>query len=103
MTDPVPTPVIVNPSQVPDATGSLGRDVLVIAAALPIIVKLIGARDLSGLLHWLQSSDGATVLAIVLPVAVSGWRAWLATRKKATLVAVADGASDRVAIVERPA
>lgn len=101
MTDTVPTPVVVNASTVPDATGSLVRDVLVIAAAMPILVKLIGARDLTGLLQWLQSSDGATVLAIVLPLAVSGWRAWLAARKKATLVTVAESASNAVAVVQR--
>jgi hypothetical protein len=101
MTDTVPTPVVVNPSQVPDAIGSLVRDVMVIAAALPIVVKLVGARDLTGLLQWLQSSDGATAMAVALAMAASGWRAWLAMRKKATLVTVAESARDDVAVVQR--
>ncbi len=98
-----PTPITVNPSTIPDATGTVVRDLLVIAAAFPILVKLIGARDLTGLLHWLQSSEGATVLAILLPILASGWRAWLATRKKATLVTVASAAPDSVAVVAQPA
>lgn len=99
MTETVPTPVVVNPSPVGDITGSLVRDFVVVLAALPILVKMIGARDLTGLLHWVQSSDGALVLAIVLPIVASGWRALLARSKKATLVTVAEAAPDSVAQV----
>lgn len=71
---------------VPVATGTLVRDVLVVLAALPILVKLIGARDLTALLQWLQSSEGATLLAIILPVIASGWRAWWAYHKERKLL-----------------
>lgn len=71
---------------VPAVAGTMTRDVLVVLAALPILVKLIGARDLTAILHWLQSSDGATFLAIVLPVLASGWRAWWSYRKEQRLL-----------------
>jgi len=92
-------PLVINPSQAASAGGTILRDILVIAAALPILVKLIGARDLRGIIDWLGSSDGATVLAIVVPVVVSGWRAWRSAKQKAKLVTVAEAAPNSVAIV----
>lgn len=93
------TPIVVSPSTVPEVAGTAVRDILVIAAAIPLVVKLIGARDLTGLLQWLQSSDGATVLAVVLPLAVSGWRAWRAGRQQQKFVTVARAAPDQVSVV----
>jgi len=95
-------PVVVNPSAVPAVAGTLIRDLVVILAAIPIVVRLIGARDLRGLLDWMQSSDGALVVTIVAPLIASGWRAWRAKRKKAELVTVARAAPDSVAIVTAP-
>lgn len=100
MTDTVQTPIVVNPSTVPDVTGTVLRDIAIVAAAFPIVVKLVGARDLTGLLQWLQSSDGATVMAIVLPLIVSGWRAWQNRARKTALVTVAEAAPNTVAIVK---
>lgn len=94
------TPIVVNSSLGATAGGTILRDILVIVAALPILVKLIGARDLRGILDWLASNDGATVLAIIVPLAVSGWRAWRATKQKAKLVTVAEAAPNSVAVVK---
>lgn len=71
----------------PAVAGTLVRDVLVVVAALPILIKLIGARDLNSILHWLQSSDGATFIAVVAPLIASGWRAWSSYRTKQALLA----------------
>lgn len=100
MTDTVQTPIVVNPSTVPDVTGTVLRDIAIVAAAFPIVVKLVGARDLTGLLHWLQSSDGATVLAVVVPAVLTAWRAWRNRVRKAELVAVTEAAPNTVAIVK---
>lgn len=99
---PAPEPIIVNPSVVPDVTNTIVRDIAIVAASLPIVVKLIGARDLNGILHWMQSSDGAVVLAIIVPVLLTFWRAARAKLKKATLVQVARVVSDDVAVVTEP-
>lgn len=97
------TPIVVNPSAVPVVANTVVRDILIVVAAFPIIVKLVGARDLTGILQWLQSSDGATVLAIVVPAVLT----WLRTRRnlraKADAVAVARVAPDNVAVVTEPA
>ncbi len=100
MTEPVDTPIVVNPSTTAAAGGSLARDLLVIAAAVPIVIKLIGAHDLTGLLQSLQSSDGATVLTILLPIAASGWRAWRANRVKDEKVTMATVVPDAVAVIK---
>jgi len=94
------TPIVVNPSLSATAGGTILRDMLVIVAALPILVKLIGARDLRGILDWLASNDGATVLAVIVPLAVSGWRAWRATKQKTKLVTLAEAAPDSMAVVK---
>ncbi len=99
MTDTVDTPIVVNPATAPVVAGTVLRDIAIVAAAFPILVKLIGARDLTGLLQWLQSSDGATVVAIVVPLALTAWRSLRSKTRKDELVTVATSASDRVAIV----
>jgi len=98
-------PDVINPSVLPAAGGAIARDVIVIVSAIPIVVALIGAHDLSGLLQWVRSSDGAMVIAILAPVIASGWRAILAARRKGKTVTYARSASDAVVIVDekRPA
>ena len=100
MTDTVDTPIVVNPNATPDVAKTVLRDVAIVAAAFPILVKLIGARDLNGLLHWLQSSDGATVLAIVVPALLAAWRGRSTLFRKRILVTVAESASNSVAVVK---
>ena len=95
-------PIIVNPSAVPVVANTVARDIAIVAAAFPIVVKLIGARDLNGLLHWMQSSEGATVLAIVVPVVLTWWRTHRNLRAKADAVTVAQSAPDSVAVVTQP-
>lgn len=102
MADPT-TPDVISPSVLPAAGGAVLRDLLVIIAAIPIVVSLIGAHDLTGLLAWVRSSDGATVLAILLPIVASGWRAVMAARRKSKTVTYARSASDDVVIVNEAA
>jgi hypothetical protein len=93
------TPIVVNPSAVPVVAGTLGRDALVVLTALPILIKLIGARDLTGVLQYLQSSDGATLVSIVVPAVVLWWRSRRSVKEQAKLVTVAREVSDDVAVV----
>lgn len=95
-------PIVVNASAVPAAAGTVVRDILVMLAALPILTKLIGARDLTAILQWLQSSDGAAFLAVVVPIAVSAWRAWRSVKEQREKVALASAAPDSVAVVANP-
>ena len=95
-------PIVVNPSAVPVVGGVVLRDLMVIIAALPILLKLIGAHDLTAILQWLQSSDGATFLAVIVPIAVTAWRARRSVLSKAETVVIARSAPDSVAVVTEP-
>lgn len=94
-----PTPIVVNPNTVPAVGGTIVRDVLVVLVTLPILIKAIGAHDLTAILQYLQSSDGATFLAIVVPIAVSGWRALLSLRTKREMATIAEHVPDSIAVV----
>lgn len=105
MTDPItPTPVegTVTASAKSEVASTVLRDVAIVAAAFPILVKLAGARDLNGLLHWLQSSDGATVLAIVVPIALTAWRGRRSWLRKWRFIRVSFNAPDEVIAVVPP-
>jgi len=90
MAQEAPTKVIT-PATAPAAGASLSKDALVVIAFFPILLRAIGARDATTVLNWLQSSDGATFLAIAVPAAISFWRARHAKQKKQTLLDVATG------------
>lgn len=94
-----PTPIVVNASAAPAIAGTLARDILVVAVTFPILIKMAGAHDLTGILQYLQSSDGATFLAIVAPIVVGAWRALLSLRTKRKMAQIADHVDDSIAVV----
>ena len=102
MTDNPETPMLVNPAATPVIANTVLRDIAIVVAAYPILTKLIGAGDINGILHFLQSSQGATVLAVVVPVLLTAWRSRRALWIKAQTVFLAHRVSDRVAIVTAP-
>lgn len=94
-----PTPIIVNPSPAKDQIATATRDVALLLAALPALIALLGKRDVIGIVNYLASAEGSTVLGMIVAAVVVGWRQILARKKKAELVTVARDASDRVAVV----
>lgn len=102
MTDTPATPEVVNPSAVPPVAKSVLSDLLVVTAAFPIIVKLLGAHDLTKLLQWMQSADGAAFLAVVLPILASGWRARSRVKRWAKAIHWAREAPNSVVVVKEP-
>ena len=52
-----------------DTLYALGRYFIVIVGAVPLLLKLLGARDLVGLIAYFQSADGAALVAAVSAVA----------------------------------
>lgn len=97
------TPIIVNPSPAKDQIATATRDVALLLAALPALIALLGKRDVIGIVNYLASAEGSTVLGMIVAAAVVGWRQLLARKKKAELVTVAASAPDQVAVVaEKP-
>lgn len=93
-------PVIINPSPVPDQLGSAGRDIMLVAAALPALIAVVGTRDVKQIVDYVGSSEFAPALAVIVTGVVFVWRQMKARRNKARMVTIANSAPDSVAVVE---
>lgn len=98
MTD-TPEPIVINPSAVPDVIGTIVRDIAIATAAFPVIAKLVGAHDIAGLVAWLSSDAAKPLIALVVAIGLTAWRARKAFLRKAKLVIVGRAAPDSVATV----
>jgi hypothetical protein len=101
MTEEIQTPP---PLQVVDGTakeqvGAGVRDVTLILAAVPMLVALIGKRDLIGLITWLSSVDGAPVLGVIVAAGVFAWRQVRTRWDKRKIITLATHVDDSVAQV----
>lgn len=94
------TPIIVNPNPAKDQIATATRDVALLLAALPALIALLGKRDVIGIVNYLASAEGSTVLGMIVAAGVVAWRQNHARRKKAELVTVAASASDQVAVIK---
>lgn len=95
-----PTPIIVNPNPAKDQIATATRDIALLLAALPALIALLGKRDVIGIVNYLASAEGSTVLGMIVAAGVVAWRQVIARRKKAELVTVAEAAPNKVAVVE---
>lgn len=93
------TPIVVNPSPAKDQIATATRDAALLLAALPALIALLGKRDVIGIVNYLASAEGSTVLGMIVAAGVVAWRQIIARRKKAELVTVAEAAPNRVAVV----
>lgn len=93
-------PIVVNPNPAKDQIATATRDVALLLAALPALIALLGKRDVIGIVNYLASAEGSTVLGMLVAAGVVAWRQIIARRKKAELVTVAEAAPNRVAVVE---
>lgn len=93
-------PVIINPSPLAEQAASLTRDILVWIAVLPGLLAILGTRDVVKIIIWLQSTEGATALGLVVLGAMTLWRQIVTRRAKAKLVTVAQAAPDSVAVIK---
>lgn len=81
------------------ATGA--RDILLLFAALPALVAVIGTRDLKQIIDWLASEPGLAFIGLLVAVLTPIYRQWLARRTHAEQVRMAAVAPDRVAVVKK--
>jgi hypothetical protein len=56
-----------------DTLGSLGRQLVLIAGAIPVLIAMLGARDVMGIVRYFQSADGSMVVAAVVTVATAAY------------------------------
>jgi Flp pilus assembly protein TadB len=93
-------PIVVSPSAagVQASTGS--RDLLLLVAALPALVAVLGTRDVVKIVAWLGSEPGLAFVGLILALGTTAYRQWLARRKHAETVTIARSADDSVAVIK---
>jgi hypothetical protein len=100
MTDTPTTPMIVNSSPTKDQIGSIARDILLVAAALPTLVAVLGTHDLGKIVAYIESQQFYPVLGVLVTGGVVVWRQIITRTRKAELVTAAKSADDSVAVVK---
>lgn len=84
------TPIVVNSNAgTLDGLQSLGRSFLLIFAAVPTLMALLGKHDFMALLSYFRGSDGAALLGAVTTIGTIAWGMWKAHKRGSQVAAVA--------------
>lgn len=92
-----PIEVPATPTSTQVATGS--RDILLLIAALPALVAVLGTHNVKNIADWFAGEQGLAFVALIIALGTPLWRQWLARRKHANEVKMATSAKDTVAKV----
>lgn len=93
-------PIEVPASAVSSQSGTAVRDILLVVSALPALLAVLGQKDLQAVVRFLGSTEFAPALGVLVTAGVFGWRQWLARKKHAEAVAMAQSAANHVAVVK---
>lgn len=94
-------PVVVNESALPAPIAAALRYLVVIAGAIPILIQLIGAKDVVAIVAYFQSDAGATLLAAIGSLVTLAYGLFKTYKTKKTLVAAADAAPNDQFVVNK--
>ncbi|MCP3731995.1 hypothetical protein M9978_16340 [Sphingomonas sp. MG17] len=94
-------PIEVSASPAPAQTATGARDILLLVAALPALVAILGKRDVKALIDWLASEPGLAFVGLLLAIGTAAYRQWHARRTHAEQLKMAEATPDRVAIVKK--
>jgi len=93
---PIEVPITATAQQF----GTGARDFLLLVAALPALIAVLGTRDLKQIVDWIAGQQGIAFLGLVIAIGTPLWRQWLARRKHANDLKMARNADDSVAVVK---
>ena len=93
-----PIEVPPTPGGIQAATGS--RDILLLVAAIPALVAVLGTRNVKDIVDWFAGEQGLAFLGLLIAIVTPLWRQWLARRKHANDVKMAKSADNRVAVIK---
>lgn len=79
------TPIIVPTTPVAAQASTLTRDLLILVAALPGLLAVLGTRDLLKVIAYIQSVEFAPALGVIVLTLVAIWRQIIARRETAKL------------------
>lgn len=77
-----------------DVLSAVGRYIVAIISAFPVILALLRGRDLSGLIDYFRGDSGSVVVAAVVGLATMGYGLYKTHKRASQVVTVA--ASDDV-------
>ena len=92
-------PIVVNASPVGLQAGTFARDAMLVLAALPTLVAVIGRRDLVEIVNYLGSAEFAPAAGVIVTAGVLVWRQLLARRAKATQLTLARAKPAQIQII----
>lgn len=58
---------------VTDTLAGLGRQLILIMGAIPVLIALIGARDVVGMVRYFQGADGISLVAAVVTIGTAAY------------------------------
>lgn len=93
-------PIEVSPTATGAQTASISRDFLLILAALPALLAVLGTRDVNKIVAYISSVEFAPVLGLVVTAGVLAWRQWVTRRSHADKLTMAESLPDRIATVK---
>lgn len=81
-------PIEVAASPAADQASTGGRDLILLVAALPALIAVLGTHDVGQIVDWFAGQQGLAFLGLAAAIATPLWRQWLARRKHADLKAI---------------
>jgi hypothetical protein len=96
----VETPIIVNPSAIPEQFTSAMRIAGLLIGALVTILGFLSTHDLQGLTAWIRSTDGAAAGAAAFTALLFLYSQWKIRQRKAQAVVMGRASPDSVAVVK---
>lgn len=100
MPDITPTnPVTFDPSKLKAQIATGLRDIGIVVTFGTGLLGLIGKRDLSGAIAFMQSEQGLTALSLVAGIAIAVYRQWAARHNVAVVEAAATSSRAAPAVI----
>lgn len=94
-------PVIVGESLLPAPIAAALRYLIVIAGAIPILIQLVGARDVAAIVDYFRGEEGIALIAAATSLATLVYGLIKTYKTKKTLVAAAKAAPNAEFMVKK--
>ena len=100
MSDQNNAPIVVNPNPWPSQIASAARVVVILLGSLSALVGFLKARDLAGMIAYLQSAEFIPVMGAAAAAGAFVYGQIKLRLDKRDAVTIAHGAADDVAVVK---
>lgn len=94
------TPIVVPASATGPQVATGARDLVLLVAALPALVAVLGTGDVKAIVDWLASEPGLAFVGLAIAIVTSCWRQWKARRAVRELQVLERNVPARVAVLK---